>query len=58
MDVQCWHLIPALNAWANKNACARPTATQFPGHGCMDELTNERSFDSQARRICLYVIHG
>ena len=22
-------------------------ATQFPGHGCMDDLTNERSFDSK-----------
>ena len=23
-------------------------ATQFPGHGCMDDLTTEISFDSQA----------
>ena len=47
--VQCRHLIPALNAWA---ACAKyttacPIATQFPGHGCMDDLTTKRSFDSQ-----------
>ena len=25
-----------------------PVAAQFPGHGCMDDLTTERSFDSQA----------
>ena len=23
-----------------------PHTTQFPGHGCMDDLTTERSFDS------------
>ena len=27
---------------------ARPIATAFPGHGCMDDLTTERSFDSPA----------
>ena len=27
---------------------ARPIATQFPGHGCMFDLTTESSFDSQA----------
>ena len=27
---------------------ARPIATQIPGHGCMDDLTNECSFDPQA----------
>ena len=26
----------------------RPIATKFPGHGCMDDLTTERSFGSQA----------
>ena len=49
VHVQCRHLIPALNvraAWAKyTNAC--PIATQFPGHGCMDDLTTKRSFDSQ-----------
>ena len=24
-----------------------PIATQFPGHGCMDDLTTEHSFDLQ-----------
>ena len=28
-----------------------PIATEFPGHECMDDLTDERSFDSQVRRI-------
>ena len=26
---------------------ARPIATQFAGHGCIDDLTTERSFDLQ-----------
>ena len=26
---------------------ARVIAAQFPGHGCMDDLATERSFDSQ-----------
>ena len=30
----------------NMTAC--PIAIQFPGNGCMDDLTNERSFESQA----------
>ena len=38
--LQCQHLIPALNAWAAwakyKTTC--PIATQFPGHGCMNDL--------------------
>ena len=48
--VQCRHLIPALNVWEAWAYCttARPIATKFPGHGCMDDLTNERSFDSKA----------
>ena len=29
----------------------RPFATQFPGHGCMSDLTTERSFDSQGRGV-------
>ena len=48
--IQCRHLIPTLNAWAARavytTACA--IATQFPGLGCMDDLTTKRSFDSQA----------
>ena len=27
---------------------AHPIATKFAGNGCMDDLTTERSFDSQA----------
>ena len=27
---------------------ARPIATQFPGHGCIDDYPTGRSFDSQA----------
>ena len=37
---------------------ARPIVTQFLGHGCMNDLTTERSFDSQATcvidAICLF----
>ena len=25
--------------------------TQFPGHGCIDDLTNKRSFDSEATSV-------
>ena len=32
---------------------ARPIATHFPGHGCMDNLTTERSLDSQAMWACM-----
>ena len=39
------HLIPAVNA---QYTTVRPIATQFPGHGCLDDLTTERSFNSQA----------
>ena len=27
---------------------SRPIATEFPVHGCMDEFTTERGFDSKA----------
>ena len=47
IHLQCRHSIPALFARALYTA-ARPIATQFPWHGRMDDLTNERSFDSQA----------
>ena len=30
---------------------ARPIATQFPEHGCMEDLTAESSFDSQAKWV-------
>ena len=50
MQLQCRHLIPARNAWADQtyNMTARPIATQFAGHGCMNDLTTKRSFDMQA----------
>ena len=37
---QCRHLIHALNAWAAQTLynTARPIVTQFPGHGCIDNL--------------------
>ena len=42
----------------------RPIATKFPGHGCMDDLKTERSFDSKASWVivvigleCWHVIH-
>ena len=50
-SLQCQHLIPAPNAWsvwAYMYTTARPIDTQFLGHGCMDDLTTERSFDLQA----------
>ena len=53
-DLQCRHLIPALNARSARASytTARPISTQFPGHGCMYDLTTERSFGSQAT-LCL-----
>ena len=59
MYIQCQHLIPALNAWAarEKYMTARLFATQFHGHGCMDDLTSEHGFDSQAEWV-IDVIHG
>ena len=41
------YIIPALNAWAVRAlyTVVRLSATQFPGHGCMDDLTTESSFD-------------
>ena len=55
--MQCQPLIPALNAWAAGPyyTTARPIAYQFPGHGCMDDLTTERSFVLQARCV-IYVL--
>ena len=66
VDLQYQHLIPALNAWAARAQYtnASPIATQFPGHGRMNNLTTEFSFDSQATLVIdviglffLHVIH-
>ena len=47
--VRCRYLIPALNALATRAyTTTRPIATQPPGHGCMDDLKTEGSFDLQA----------
>ena len=50
VQLQCRHLIPAPNAWAARVYCttAHLIATQFPWYGIMDNLTTERSFESQA----------
>ena len=50
--IQCRHSIPALNGWADRvqYTTAHPIATQFPGHGYMDDLTTKLSFDLQASR--------
>ena len=40
VNLQCRHLIPALNVWAAvraKYTTACPIATHFPGHGCMND---------------------
>ena len=67
LAVQCRHLISALSAWAAKEyyTTARPIATLFPWHGCVDDLTIEHSFDSQATWVIgvialfvLPVFHG
>ena len=41
--LQCRHLIPALDARAQSKT-VRPIVDHFAGHGCMDDLTTERSF--------------
>ena len=48
--LQCWHLIPALNARATPAwyTSARPIVTQLSGYGCMDDLKTECSFGLQA----------
>ena len=45
-DVQCRHFIPALNAWAAGHN-TRPNALLPTSVLGMDDLTTERSFDSQ-----------
>ena len=51
--LQWRHLIPALNAWAARAlyTTARPIVTQFFGHGCINDLKTECSFDSQATSV-------
>ena len=52
--LQCRHLIPALNARAARTQfkTARLIATHFLGHGCMDDLATDQSFDLQA--MCVF----
>ena len=47
--IQCQYSIPAFSALVARvdNTTARLTAIHFSGHGCMYDLTNERSLDSQ-----------
>ena len=44
--VQCRHLVPVLIM--GRTGKIHPIATKFPRHGCTDDHTTERSFDSQA----------
>ena len=57
--LQCRHLIPALNAWADRAqyTTANPIAKQFPGYGCMDDLTTESSFYSQATWVVMCLVY-
>ena len=52
LQLQYQYFMPALIAWAARAeyTTARPIATQFPGHGCMDDLTIERGVDLPAAR--------
>ena len=58
VKVQCRHLFSALNAWAvrAKYTTSRSMATQFPGHGCMDDLTTERNCDSQVTWVIVVLV--
>ena len=65
--IQCWHLIHALSPRAAQAyyTTKRPIATLFPGHGCIDILTTERDFGSQATQVIDvrdlsfgHVVHG
>ena len=49
-ELQCRHLIPALNVWAARAlyTTARMIDTWFHGHGCMDYLRIERRFYMKA----------
>ena len=50
VHIQCQYLIPALNAWASRAefVSTRLIPTHLSYHGCMGDLTIERSFDSQS----------
>ena len=64
--LQCRHLIPALNAWAAlakyKTTC--PIATQFPWHGCMNDLQPNVTLICKLRGSLMFlsyfieIIHG
>ena len=56
--MQCRHLIFALNALTARAyyTTAHPIASQFAGHGCMEYVTTERSFESQA--TCVFDMLG
>ena len=41
--------------WGHHGHITRPHATQFPGHGCMDDLKTELCFDSQADNLSMCV---
>ena len=62
INVQCIHLIPALNALAARAhyTTVRPIAAGFSIHGCIYDPTTERSFDSQVTWVidvlCLFLI--
>ena len=55
--IQCRHLIPALDAWAvrAKYTPTCPIATQFPGHGCMDDLQLNVSLIRNLRGLLICV---
>ena len=48
VNLQCRHLITALNPWVG---ILTDRTLNFLEHGCMDDLTTERSFDSQATLV-------
>ena len=53
LKIQCRHIIPSLNVWAArvKHTTRGPITTNFPGLGCMYDLTTEHSFDLQATMV-------
>ena len=56
----CRQLIPALHVWAARAwyTTWRSIATQFPGHGWMDDLTTKCSFDLHTTwMFFIYVIY-
>ena len=59
-ELQCRHLIPALNTWAawTHNTIARPIGTLLPRHWSKEDLPTERSFDSQATWVMIIDVLG